>query len=162
MPFSDAQFAASWTVLEDRFNRKHNAQTVKIYRDLLEGELTGPQFSDACRAAFRFETYFPSPQRLIDLGQGTDGFKGRALGVWDTAMESMRKQERSPLSDVERRHLLGATNGVSLGQCETKELGWIKKEFVERVAEEYRQQAMSATPALNGVTVLKELTNATD
>lgn len=159
MPFSDAQFAASWTVLEDRFNRKHNAQTVKIYRDILEAELNALQFADACRAAFRFETYFPAPQRLIDLGRGTDGFKGLALTVWDDAMEAVRRDERSSLSDTARRLMLGATNGVPLGQCDSKELTWIKKEFVERMADHYRQEAMSATPALHN-TPMKELTNA--
>ena len=159
MPFSDAQFAASWTVLEDRFNRKHNAQTVKIYRDILETELSAGQFAEACRAAFRFETYFPAPQRLIDLGQGTDGFQGLALSVWDDAMEAVRRDERSSLSDAARRLLLGATNGVPLGQCESKELTWIKKEFVARMTEHYRQQAMGNTPALPS-SAPKELTNA--
>ena len=144
MPFSDAQFAAAWTVLEDRYNRKHNAQTVKIYRDILESELTAAEFTDACRAAFRMETFFPSPQKLIDLGKGGQDFNLRALAAWDTCMTRFLAGDAATDSGtIERRLINSLTHGAGLRMIETKQLDFMKREFVQRYAAELSQQAVS-------------------
>lgn len=149
MLFSDVQFAAAWTVLEDRFGRKHNAQTVKIYRDILQVELTAEQFSEACRAAFRMETFFPSPQKLIDYGTGAGDFTLRALAAWDEAIE--RVTRGLPATDAPgpvRTLLRGACNGEQLGMIDTKSLQFVKKEFVSRYGQHLVEEAKRATPAL--------------
>lgn len=154
MPFSDAQFAAAWTVLEDRWGRRHNAQTVKIYRDILTAELSEAQFADACRAAFRLDTFFPSPQRLIDLGTGSQGFHLQAIAAWDTCMDRMRRGEQiTEPGSLERRLLNSVTHGQPLGHVETKQLDFLKKEFVTRYTSELAQQAAARTPALPGAPV---------
>ena len=153
MPFSDAQFAAAWTVLEDRYNRKHNVQTVKIYRDILESELTTAEFATACRAAFRMEAFFPSPQKLIDLGIGQD-FAGRALVEWDACMDRARSNEAATLPGTLTRTLMNkVTNGVPLGNVPTDRLEWHKKEFLKRYADALTLSARNALP-----TPTKELT----
>lgn len=158
MSFSDAQFAATWTILEDRWARKHNAQTVKIYRDILSAELTAEQFTAACRAAFRLDTFFPSPQRLIDLGTGSQGFNLQAIAAWDTCMDRMRRGEQiTEPGSLERRLLNSVTHGQPLGLIETRQLDFLKKEFVARYTSELAQQAVERTPALPGVEVPRVL-----
>ncbi|UQN06792.1 hypothetical protein [Deinococcus sp. QL22] len=149
MQFSDAQFAAAWTVLEDRFHRKHNAQTVKIYRDILAAELTAEQFAEACRAAFRFGKYMPSPQELIDYGLGAGDFQARALGVWDGLVERVGRGEQATTEPGPVRSLLNSVcNGQALGMVDMKHFPFLKKEFVERYAQQLLTEARTNTPML--------------
>ena len=151
MPFSDAQFAAAWTVLEDRFSRKHNAQTVKIYRDILTAELSEAQFGEACRAAFRFETFFPSPQKLVDYGLGKGDFQERAITEWDEAITRVSQgltstETAGPVRDLIR----SVCNGEPLGHLDTRTLTFARREFLERRAAQLAGLARHATPALPG------------
>ncbi|UQN04832.1 hypothetical protein [Deinococcus sp. QL22] len=149
MPFSDQHFAAAWTVLEDRFNRKHNAQTVKIYHDILAAELTADQFAEACRAAFRFEQFMPSPQKLIDYGLGAGDFQARALSVWDGLVERVARGEQATTEPGPVRSLLNSVcNGQALGIVDMKHFPFLKKEFVERHAQQPLTEARTNTPAL--------------
>lgn len=135
MPFSDAQFAAAWTVLEDRFNRKHNSQTVLIYRELLEADLTAVEFSDACRAAFRVESFFPSPQKLIDLGRKELDFDTLALEAWDACLTRFLAGEPTTQAGTLERELMNSvTLGAGLGAYKTDRLPWMRREFLERYA----------------------------
>ncbi|MFB9994100.1 hypothetical protein ACFFLM_19255 [Deinococcus oregonensis] len=149
MLFSDAQFAAAWTVLEDRFNRKHNAQTVKIYRDILSAELSAEQFAEACRAAFRFEQFMPSPQKLIDYGIGTGDFQAQALSTWDDLVAHVNRGEAATTEPGPVRTLLNSVcNGQPLGLMETRQFPFLKKEFVERYAQQLLTDARTNTPVL--------------
>lgn len=149
MQFSDAQFAASWTILEDRFNRKHNAQTVKIYRDILSAELSAEQFADACRAAFRFEQFMPSPQKLIDYRHGAGDFQAQALGIWDALVGRVTRGEPATTEPGPVRAMLNSVcGGQPLGHMETRALPFLKKEFVERYAQHLLTEAHTSTPLL--------------
>ncbi|AWN22189.1 hypothetical protein DKM44_02190 [Deinococcus irradiatisoli] len=150
MPFSNEQFAACWTVLEDRFNRKHNTQTVQIYREILSEQLSAEQFGAACRAAFQFETFFPSPQKLIEYGHGGRSFQARALERWDAMIERVRAGESATDDKEERRLLMRATNGISLGMVEVDQLHWAQRAWVERYTEELTKAAQASIPALPG------------
>lgn len=159
MPFSEGQFEAAWAVLEDRWNRKFSTPTAGMYRAILEEELTAEQFAHACRAAFRHEQFFPTPQRLIELGTGTTP-ETAARALWDAALLAIRAGERSSLSDDERTLLLSACHGRSPADLDTKQLEWSKREFITRYAghlrgEDIKPQALTA-PAR------KELTNVSD
>lgn len=149
MPFSDAQFAATWTVLEDRWNRKHNAQTVKVYRDILAAELTADQFAEAARLAFRFETFFPAPQKLIDYGLGAGDFTERAITEWDEAMGRVTRgltstEEAGPVRDLIR----SVCGGQQLGLVDSRDLVFARKEFIERRAAQLSGMARNTTPEL--------------
>lgn len=149
MSFSDEQFAAAWTILEDRWNRKHNAQTVKIYRDILSTELTAAQFGDACRAAFRFETFFPSPQVLIDYGHGKGNFEHQAISEWDEALERIGQGQPSTAAPGPVRDLIRSVcNGESMGMVDVRTLNFARKEFISRRAAQLADQARQAMPAL--------------
>ncbi|UQN06320.1 hypothetical protein [Deinococcus sp. QL22] len=149
MPFSDQHFAAAWTVLEDRFNRKHNAQTVKIYHDILAAELTADQFAEACRAAFRFEQFMPSPQKLIDYGLGAGDFQAQALSAWDDLVTRVNRGEQATTESGPIRTLLNSVcNGQPLGMMETRQFPFLKKEFVERYAQQLLTEARTNTPVL--------------
>lgn len=149
MSFSDAQFSAAWTVLEDRFNRKHNDQTVKIYRSILSAELSAEQFAEACRAAFRFEQFMPSPQKLIDYGLGAGDFQTRALTTWDELVARVKRGEMATTEPGPVRTLLNSVcNGQALGSMDFKHFPFLKKEFVERYAQQLFEEAKGNTPAL--------------
>jgi len=153
---SDHVFAAGWTVLQDRFGRAFSTQTTKIYREILSAELTDIAFQTACRAAFRFETYFPSPQKLIDLATGKD-FEALALAEWDACLTRARSGEMATLPNTSARTLMNsATNGVPLGSVAADRLDWIKREFVKRYAAQLATEAQQRTPAVLP-TVRKEL-----
>jgi hypothetical protein len=156
--FSDAQFAAAWTILEDRWNRKHNAQTVKIYRDILSAELTAEQFGEACRAAFRFETFFPSPQKLVDYGVGKGDFQERAISEWDEAIARVSQGLTSTETPGPVRDLIRSVcNGEQLGQVDTRTLTFARKEFLERRTAQLAGLARNTTPALPGTEVPRVL-----
>lgn len=80
----DVTFTAQWAILEDRFQTRHNAETAALYLEALDEELTTEQFLVACRRAFRYETFFPSPQNLIDHALGD--FAAQADAAWDDIM----------------------------------------------------------------------------
>lgn len=64
------QFTEAIAILEDRFNREHSGPTLAAYFDVIREELTVSEFQRACRECFRRDTFFPAPQRLIDLARG--------------------------------------------------------------------------------------------
>ncbi|THF88422.1 hypothetical protein E7T09_04235 [Deinococcus sp. KSM4-11] len=151
MPFSDEQFAAAWTILEDRWNRRHNSQTVKIYREILAAELTADQFGEACRAAFRFETFFPTPQKLVDYGLGKGDFQELAIAEWDEAMARVGRGETSTAAPGPVRDLIRSVcNGVQLGLLEADNAIFARKEFIERRTAQLSGVARNSTPALTG------------
>lgn len=63
-------FTEAIAILEDRFNREHSGPTLAAYFDVIRAELTVDEFQRACRECFRRDTFFPAPQRLIDLARG--------------------------------------------------------------------------------------------
>ncbi|THF87181.1 hypothetical protein E7T09_08475 [Deinococcus sp. KSM4-11] len=149
MPFSDEQFAAAWTILEDRWNRKHNSQTVKIYREILDAELTADQFGEACRAAFRFETFFPTPQKLVDYGLGKGDFQERAIVEWDEAISRVARGLPSTEAPGLVRDLIRSVcNGEQLGMVPARDLAFARKEFIERRTAQLSGVARHSTPAL--------------
>ena len=155
MLFSEGQFDAAFAVLEDRWNRKFSTPTATMYRTLLEEELTGEQFAHACRAAFRYETFFPTPQRLIELGTGSTP-EGEAHALWDAAMLAIRQGERSTLTDDQRALLLSCCYNTSPADLDAKQREWAKREFVTR----YSGYLKGETRTLNALpTPTKELTS---
>lgn len=148
MSLSEAVFSASWAVLCDRFNRQFNDQTVKIYRRTLAAELTDAQFQAACAAAFRFETFFPSPQQLIEYGLGGRDASSRALKRWGEMMERVRAGQAATDDPVERKMLMRATNGEGLGNIPHDRLPWVEKSWVRCYADHVMECAKAAMPAL--------------
>lgn len=161
MSLSDAVFAASWAVLEDRFNRHFNEATVKIYRRTLAAELTDEQFQKACSVAFRFETFFPSPQQLIEYGLGGRDASSRALKRWGEMMEAVQAGESATPDKLERKLLMRATNGQPLGNIPHKELPWVEKAWVRLYADHLMDLAQNSAPELTPLT-LRELPHAGD
>lgn len=163
MSLSDAVFAASWAVLCDRFGRQFNDATVKIYRRTLSEELTDEEFSEACRAAFRLETFFPSPQKLVDYGKGGVDFETRALREWDACMGRVLANEPATLPETLTRRVMNqATNGIPLGNIPSERLHWVQKEFTRRYVDELAQQARNNTLALTNGPRRQELPHASD
>lgn len=160
MSLSEAVFAASWAVLCDRFGRTFNEATVKIYRRTLAAELSDEQFQQACAAAFRFETFFPTPQQLIEYGLGGQDAKTRALKRWDDMLERVRAGQSATDSPEERRLLMRATQGQPLGQIEHDRLRWVEKAWVERYAADVMERTQKATPALTDTPAAKVLPHA--
>lgn len=162
MSLSDAVFAASWAVLCDRFGRNFNDATVRIYRRSLAAELTDAQFQQACASAFRFETFFPSPQQLIEYGLGGKDARGRALKRWDEMLERARAGQSATDCPEERRLLMRATQGQSLGAIPHDRLQWVEKAWVERCAAAQMEQAQSAAQALTAPETPRALPDAAD
>jgi hypothetical protein len=159
MPFFEGQFEAAFGVLEDRWNRKFSTPTALMYRSLLEEELTSEQFAQACRAAFKYEAFFPTPARLIELGKGSTP-ESEARALWDVALTAVRAGERSSLTDEQRALLLSSCHGRSPADLDVKTLEFSKREFVLRYSGFLRGEKLAPLKALPAPA--KELTDAAD
>lgn len=153
MTLSDAAFSASWAILCDRFNRQFNDATVRIYRRILSEEMTDEQLREACAAAFRFETFFPSPQQLIEYGLGGKGAESRARKVWGLMVENAQRGDPATQDQQERRILMRATNGQPLGTIPHERLHWVERSFVKLYADHVMEQAQSKERALAPLTM---------
>ena len=154
--FSEGQFEAAFVILEDRWSKKFSIPTAGMYRAILEEELTAEQFALACRAAFRHEQFFPTPQRLIELGTGSTP-ESEARAVWDGVLLAVRSGGRSSLTDEQRVLLLSCCHGSNPADLDPKQREWAKREFVARYAGYLRGESLTPLNALP--TPAKELTN---
>jgi len=157
MTVDPVAFSFEWAVLQDRFRVKHTDETASRYFDILDAELTTDEFRTACGKAFRFETFFPSPQKLIDHARGD--FHLQALAAWDAMMDRNAKGEPATLPGTPERTLLNRMGLAGrLRELDYRDLDFAKREFILRYRahlEETASQnlALPATPA-------KELPNA--
>lgn len=70
MTLSKQVFVKCFTMLCERFNRSFSAETVSEYYRAFE-RLSDEQFRAACQKVFLDDEFFPSPRRVIDLGEAT-------------------------------------------------------------------------------------------
>jgi hypothetical protein len=147
---SEPVFSAAWAVLEDRFNRKFNQATARVYYNILTTEMDDAQFKAACSAAFRFETFFPSPQQLIEYGMGGKDAGSRAMRRWGEMVERMRQGLSATDDPDERRLLMRATNGQPLGEVRQDQLPWVEKAWIRWYSDGARPRHHPRTGARAG------------
>lgn len=149
----DVVFAAQWAILEDRFQTRHNAETAAQYLEALEEELTTEQFLLACRRAFRHETFFPSPQCLIDHALGD--FLARAEEAWDGIMSRLvGGHELLTDADTIERAVLAKLGGKTM-LADASDYGRrdMREQFIRRYARALREKA---TPQVRAAQPLPE------
>jgi len=145
---TEDEFKPYWTLLCEAKNRTPSAPLTRVYAVIMKSEgITAQQWASACTAAIRFSEYMPTPQALVDLALGVN-FGTQALAAWDEALAAVRENRRSTLPDDARRLLNSSTMGQTLGMVETKQLQWVKKEFLQRYAEHLSTLATQRTPSL--------------
>ena len=155
---TEAEFMPFWNLLCEAKNRVPSAPLTRIYAVIVKAEgITAQQWAAACTAAIRFNEFMPTPQALVDLALGSN-FGGLALSAWDEALAAITDNRRSLLNDAARKLMNSATNGVALGHVETKQIAWVKKEFLERYTAHLSSEATTRTPSLLAPVQLKELT----
>lgn len=160
---TETEFMPFWNLLCEAKNRVPSAPLTRIYAVIVKAEgITAQQWATACTAAIRFNEFMPTPQALVDLALGGN-FSAHALTAWDEALAAIKENRRSALDDAARKIMNSATNGQALGHVETKQIQWIKKEFLERYAAHLSTEAANRTPSLLAPVQTKELTyNAAD
>lgn len=134
-------FLAEWAILEDRFQTRHNQETMARYLEALEAELSADQLKLACARAFRHETFFPSPQCLIDHALGD--FLTRADEAWDDIMSRL-SGGRDVLTEPKtlERQVLGKIGGGKM-LAEANDYGRrdMREQFQRRYARMLRENA---------------------
>ena len=142
--FSKAEFSIWWAVLCEQFGAK-SEQNMKLYYSILEPELTREQMQLALRLAFRFDSYWPKAQRLIDLGSARPDFKARALAAWDELYTiaqtpgAMRAKHGTPEHDL----LQLITFRQPLADIPTEKAYWMRRDFVARYADMLEAQQVA-------------------
>ncbi|MBB5235533.1 hypothetical protein [Deinococcus budaensis] len=146
-------FATEWALLEDRFQTRHNPETAARYLEDLSQELDTEQFRMACGRAFRFETFFPSPQCLIDHALGD--FLNRAEDAWDDLMGRLAggSDVITAPGTLERQIL--ARLGGSRALAEASDYGRrdMREQFIRRYARALRSRTMPGLPATRALPV---------
>lgn len=103
---SEQVWNEGWTMLCERFNKKFSVVTTREYLLALSEKLDDRAFISSCRQSFRQDEFFPSPQRLIDLGATATPTTAYALpesivdGTGETvaypkAFEDMNEEEKA-------------------------------------------------------------------
>lgn len=143
----DVAFSAQWAILEDRFQTRHNAETAAQYLEALEEELTTEQFLLACRRAFRHETFFPSPQCLIDHALGD--FLTRAEEAWDDMMGRLcgGSDTLTDPGTLERQVLAKIGGGKMLAEASDYGRRDMREQFTRRYARALREKTTPAVRA---------------
>ena len=62
-------FRNQFTILEERWHRTFSQATFSAYFEALADKLTTEEFLKAAKQVFAEDEFFPSPKRLIELGQ---------------------------------------------------------------------------------------------
>lgn len=144
----DTVFATEWAILEDRFQTRHNGETAARYLEALDEELTDEQFRLACRRAFRFETFFPAPQCLIDHALGD--FLAQAEAAWDEVFARLGGSNEAILTDDGSlsRKVLNVVGGSKMLR-EASDFGRrdMREQFVRRYARALRGEVTPQVPA---------------
>lgn len=149
---TDTTFATEWAILEDRFQTRHNPETAARYFEALDEELTDEQLKLACRRAFRFETFFPAPQCLIDHALGD--FMTQAEAAWDDVFARLGGSNEAILTDEGSlsRKILNAVGGSKMLR-EASDFGRrdMREQFTRRYARALRGET---TPQVRAAQVL--------
>ncbi|AZI45364.1 hypothetical protein EHF33_20860 (plasmid) [Deinococcus psychrotolerans] len=133
-------FLAEWAVLEDRFQTRHNQETMARYLEALDAELSVPQLKTACVRAFRHETFFPSPQCLIDHALGD--FLTRAEEAWDGIMSRLcgGHDVLTEPNTLERQVLVKIGGGKMLVEASDYGRRDMREQFQRRYARALREK----------------------
>ena len=128
-------FAAEMTILQDRFNRRDmTPETVARYLDFLNPLMTTEEFCVAAREVFNRDTFWPSPQRFLEVMRGEPRVIAQAS--WERLLGGARQGKLPDLSDVERDALKVVGGFVAIERCESPyRLGELRKAYERELAE---------------------------
>lgn len=149
---SQQQFIEAFAILEDRFNRELSAPTISAYHSILSEELTVEEFQQACRECFRRDTFFPAPQRLIDLARGGSE-EEQAEQAWHAVQEVLGGTERldwSAMSAPLKAALRVASPGAIM-EASAAQLHQLRKDFVRTYVAAARGGTAVRVPTLEPV-----------
>ena len=142
-------FTVEWEVLENRFRVQHNPEVMFRYLEELEPELGIPQMQEACRKAFRYNRFFPSPQELIDYALGSA--EDRANDAWDAIMERFvgGSDTLAVRGTLEHQILVRVGGSAALREGDGFTRRDMRKEFVRRYMRVLHEGARSLPPVVD-------------
>lgn len=91
MAIDPAVFAAEFTLLKERFNRRDlTSETSARYLDFLDARMSTAEFQAAAREIFNRDTFWPAPQRFLDAARG-GAVRELAERDWTRALHLARR-----------------------------------------------------------------------
>lgn len=141
-------FMREMALLEERFARQHSAPVLARYYETLGARLTTEQFATAARQVFDRDTFWPAPQRFIDLALGST--RGRAREEWQAIMRSFKDVAglRPQLSAAARAALDAAGGWHAVGTADmTYALPRLERAFLESYVEAEERDGVAALPS---------------
>lgn len=149
------EWAEIWELLCARFNREPHVGLATFYLEALEGvPLNDQQIREGVRRVLYADTYWPSPQRLVEAAQGPQE------GTTELALEQWRKCQRimsgsldtTKTMDPIGQEVVTELGGTSaLRRTSTDEVQYRRKEFLKlykEIAEERSTTTREELPAL--------------
>lgn len=136
-------FAFSMTVLFDHFNKKMEKDEVgktlmNWWYDALS-DLSDEEFKTACQRVFLEERFMPSPLEFRFKVQPSS--EEKALEEWSQVLKSASNPHRKPPLSAAGEAALQDLGGLrGLGQMNTDQLHWVKKDFLSSYKTHYTLQ----------------------
>ncbi len=141
-------FLQRMSLLASRFQRPVDAHVFAGYKIILDQQLTLEQFEKSVLAVFAADTFFPSPERMIDAGLGD--MAASAQAQWCEMLAAAGADRRSQI-DQFARAAIGELGGTSVVRSlsDHHHLLRVRSEFVAaytRHARAARQPLAQALP----------------
>jgi hypothetical protein len=142
-------FLQHMSLLASRFQRPVDPHVFAGYKLILDEQLTLEQFQKAVLEVFRADTFFPTPERLIDAGLGD--LTALAQAQWCEMLAAARADRRSEIDQFARAAVneMGGTSVVrQLG--DHNQLLRVRSEFVAAYTRHARAARQPLAKALQG------------
>lgn len=138
-------FSSGITLLCNHYDRRLQPEVMRIWKEHLDSALTTEQFQQAVKTTLLDNRFFPTAKELVEAVKGNS--EAQALQEWDRCLEGSSRADRSVVDTLTPagKFALKAIGGITaLGQVETSDIKWTRKEFISA----WKSWSPSVAPAL--------------
>lgn len=152
-------FVTEIAVLADRYGRELKAPTIAALYEILGAELTTEEFVIGCRRVMRRETFFPSPQQIIDAARVPEQpVEQTAAEVFDGIRDYRLAWGKDPRAVIAMKRAGGE---VLVRSDDPRVMAFARRDFIAAYVEQAKRSATETEIAVLAATTAPRIRQQT-